>query len=521
MKILHLRMPRSLIGFNPLLMGGLVLSLVAMGVQPSVAQAPTAPRGKGGGTKEEGMGKGGGGGGGRGRPEDAPADDVRFLFKTEVPAHPFDIVLGRPTKNSVTASVLSYANREAVIEYGLGENRTLSRTALFKLSAGQPSEVVISNLEPDSRYVYRLKFREASDQWALGEWASFHTQRPVGKGFTFTMQADPHLDYNTEPVLYLRCLANALGDRPDFHIDLGDTFMTDKHRGRETAAAQYVAQRFYFGQIAHSAPLFLVLGNHDGESGKWLDGSPDNLANWSNGLRKKYYPNPVPDGFYGGNTKADSVSGLLQNYYSFEWGDALFIALDPFWYSVRQKGGTEDNWGRTLGREQYDWLAATLSKSRAKYRFVFLHHLVGGLGREARGGAAAALWYEWGGKSPDGQDLFKEKRPGWAMPIHELLVKNKVNAVFHGHDHLFVKEELDGIVYQEVPQPGYARYDNTRSAEEYGYKTGVIQGSSGHLRVRVEETKATVDYVRAYLPADESQARKNNSISASYDLQPR
>jgi hypothetical protein len=39
------------------------------------------------------------------------------------------------------------------------------------------------------------------------------------------------------------------------------------------------------------------------------------------------------------------------------------------------------------------------------------------------------------------------------MPIHQLLVRNKVAAVFHGHDHLFAKQDLDGIVYQEVPQP--------------------------------------------------------------------
>ena len=53
-------------------------------------------------------------------------------------------------------------------------------------------------------------------------------------------------------------LANALADAPDFHVDLGDTFMTEKHASRESAARQYVAQRYYFGLISHSAPLYLV-----------------------------------------------------------------------------------------------------------------------------------------------------------------------------------------------------------------------------------------------------------------------
>jgi hypothetical protein len=194
--------------------------------------------------------------------------------------------------------------------------------------------------------------------------------------------------------------------------------------------------------------------------------------------------------------------------------------LDPFWYSKQQRGG-EDNWTRTLGREQYDWLAKTLTQSRAKFRFVFLHHLVGGGGKDARGGSEAAPLYEWGGHEPDGSDLFKTKRPGWPMPIHELLVRNHVNIVFHGHDHLYVKQELDGIVYQEVPQPGHPRYDNTRSAEEYGYKTGILFGSSGHLRVRVEPTQATMQYVRSYLPADESAKQINGAVAHSYLVTPR
>ena len=51
-------------------------------------------------------------------------------------------------------------------------------------------------------------------------------------------------------------------------MDLGDTFMTHKRRGdfRETAP-QYDAQRWYFGMLCADAPLFMALGNHDGESG--------------------------------------------------------------------------------------------------------------------------------------------------------------------------------------------------------------------------------------------------------------
>ncbi len=60
----------------------------------------------------------------------------------------------------------------------------------------------------------------------------------------------------------------------------------------------------------------------------------------------------------------------------------------------------------------------------------------------------------------------------------------------------------------------------TRSAEEYGYKSGVIQSSSGHLRVVIQPDKAVVSYVRAYLPADETPEYRNAAVSHSYQVAP-
>jgi hypothetical protein len=68
--------------------------------------------------------------------------------------------------------------------------------------------------------------------------------------------------------------------------------------------------------------------------------------------------------------------------------------------------------------------------------------------------------------------------------------------VFHGHDHLYVHGERDGVVYQEVPQPGHPR-PSTRSAEEYGYRSGRILPGSGVLRVGVSPDTVTVQYVKA------------------------
>lgn len=89
--------------------------------------------------------------------------------------------------------------------------------------------------------------------------------------------------------MYEQALCNALTEHPDFHIDLGDTFMTDKRRDFHDAAPQYDAQRYYFGKLCHSAPLFMVLGNHDGEIGS-SDTQSDAMGPWSYNMRTQRFP---------------------------------------------------------------------------------------------------------------------------------------------------------------------------------------------------------------------------------------
>ena len=410
----------------------------------------------------------------------------------DVPAHPFDLILGRPTTKSVTVSVLSYDDVEGWLAYGTEAGKLDTKTAKRQFRKGEPMEIVLTPLKPNTEYRYQF----CSARGHSAEFA-FHTARPPGNPFTFTITADSHLDERTDPAIYQRTLASALSEKPDFHVDLGDTFMTEKHPDRESAAKQYLAQRFYFGQTCQSVPLFLVLGNHDGESPRGRGDVSDSLAVWSNMMRKRYFPNPVPDDFFTGNANKHPEAGLLQDYYAWQWGDAQFIVLDPFWFTQQQRGH-KDNWSRTLGNNQYQWLKETLETSKAKFKFIFIHHLVGGADDQCRGGAEAAPWYEWGGKNPDGTDGFARNRPGWAAPIHQLLVRNKVSIVFHGHDHLYAKQDLGGIVYQEVPQPGAPGNGRVpRSAAEYGYKDGVILGSSGHLRLAVSPSQTKVEYIGA------------------------
>lgn len=443
-------------------------------------------------------------------------------FKTEVPAHDVDVVLARPTDHSITVSIRTSAEASAIIEYWKDNADQRVRTRRHATNPGEPINVELTDLTPGSEYGYRLGlFKVGSDEIAWGEDATFRTKPGRDASFSFVIQACSHLDQGVEPAVYGLTLANMLAAEPDFVIDLGDTFMTDK-RGRsfKDALPQYDAQRYYLGLVARTAPLFMALGNHDGETG--TSGThADDIGPWSYRQRTSRFPEPIIDGaMYTGATGIQD--GVGSNYYAFEWGDALFVVLDPYWSTTHRvrdvserlhdlaiDGGRarqdasdgplepkDASWAMTLGRTQYDWLAQTLASTNAKYRFVFIHHLVGGVGgSQARGGVESSHFFEWGGNNADGTPGFAVHRIGWPMPIHDLLVKNHVSAVFHGHDHLHVHSERDGIQYQCVPQPGTPG-GSVRTAADYGYASGTIMGSPGHIRVLVSPERATVEFIR-------------------------
>jgi hypothetical protein len=409
--------------------------------------------------------------------------------------------------------VTSHEDLEISVEYGAMSGEYSTTTPLEQCRRGDATHVLLSSLKPDTRYYYRLRYQATgTPSGEMSPEYTFHTQRPPGEPFCFTVQADSHLDGPTDTDVYLETLANAANARPDFHVDLGDTFMTDKYGSSfRDADAQYRAQRYYFGRLCHSAPLFLTLGNHDGETGWLFAPGKNNISVWSHRLRTQLFPNPKPNSFYSGNATETPGLGHLQNYYAWRWGDAQFIVLDPFWPTT-SRGRSVDGWRWTLGRAQYDWLRNTLEMSDTAFRFVFIHNLVGGGDPSARGGAEAAAFFEWGGHELDGRYTFHTKRPELDMPIHELLVNNGVSIVFHGHDHFFARQERDGVVYQLVPQPGHASKQRSgtqrggrransiagnahRMATEYGYVSGDILSGSGCLQIAVSPNEAKVDYL--------------------------
>ena len=452
---------------------------------------------------------------------------TQLMVVAPAPVAGFDgtVLLGSPEATSIKANLFSPDQSGTVyLSYGTAPGNYGAGTTPTALQAGTPLVLVLSGLSANTQYYYTLNFQSnAGGAFTAGSERTFHTARPAGSTFSFTIQADSHLDNNSSMAIYNQTLANILAEAPDFHIDLGDTFMCEKFStpftgtvqtapDQATVEARYQFERANFGKISGSVPLFLANGNHEGEAG-WLDtGNGSNVAVWTTLARQKYFLNPAPDGFFKGDSVTYPEVGQRTAWYAWQWGDALFVVLDPFWNSRNQAGSS--GWNITLGQTQYDWLEATLAASTAKFKFVFLHNLIGGLDGQMRGGIEAAPYFESGGEELDGTDDFATKRPGWAMPIHNLLVKYGVTALFHGHDHLYDHQMLDGVHYQEVPQPSALNSQSGASlASTYGYVAGTILSSSGHLRVTVGPEQVKVDYVRTWIAGG-----TNGSIDDSWTV---
>jgi len=443
-------------------------------------------------------------------------------------------LLGRPTQSSVTINAVANQPLDAYIQYGTQTGVYTGQTNIVSLAANEPIEIVVTSLQSNTKYYYQLVYRKTgTSTWMQRAEHFFYTQRQPGSTFKFDVTSDSHVNILLgNGTTWQRTLTNIDNDDPDFLIDCGDTFAMDNITSQSGADNSYIFQRSAttFGLVSASVPVFLAVGNHEEQEGWHLDdnGNPVNSQPvWGTNAQKKYFLNPVPDGFYSGNS--DTYYALngdqrREDYYAWTWGNALFVVVDPYWYTMEkpfigntgggEPGGSDgDRWHWTLGDVQYNWLKQTLQNSNAMYKFLFMHHMTGGTDDYIRGGAYAAKYCEWGGYNEDGSTYaFNTRRPGWNMTIHQMLVSNHVSAVFHGHDHQYAYEKLDGVVYQSLPAAGFSGNGFGIYNETDPLTLKTLQ-SGGHLRVSVSPTGSTVEYIS-------SNTTTNGQMMYSYIILP-
>lgn len=235
--------------------------------------------------------------------------------------------LQRMTPSAVTIAFKSDVSAVGAVEYGITDSLG---TTTVEASPSILHGIDLSGLHQNSIYFYRVTL----DGTPVTDIVSFTTARDSSVP-VFSFNAVGDLGCGDDPPPTFACAAVAqewTGSSSDFGLFLGDNVY-------DTGAdSDYDPQLFSnYRQFWQTRCIYPAIGNHDTYS---EDGLPfdNNFFNFSNNAEGS------------------------ERYYSFRYGNALFIALDP----VSTAYGLSDP--QTL------WLIETLQNSTDYWKFVFFHY---------------------------------------------------------------------------------------------------------------------------------------------------
>jgi hypothetical protein len=409
--------------------------------------------------------------------------------------------LGCPTRSSI---LLNFVSGEKAIECCIrfSENKEVAgrecqQSEDISMEPLTVRQIRLEHLKSDTEYRYQFfaRFKGQSEFQMLME-NPFRTQRTAPSAFSFALFSDAHIYPSQEALNRYRILnrvtSSILARGPDLSLMLGDNIQTFTSHGgpmieERYGGILYAQLRHALGALPSSVPLFNTIGNWEGENG-W---HPEREHGWARQARVTWVPTPDPKTYPEGGSE-------FGDYYGFSWGDALFLVLNVSGYTLSDHAlqspiGRADDW--TLGEVQKQWLHKRLSTSTAKWKFLFLHHPVGGNGgddlnsRYGRGGGRAA-------------------HAGEQALIHEWMKTYGVQAFFYGHDHVFTDIPVDGIHYICVGSAG-APWKFTE--EETGYKT--YWTPSGYTWVDVHEKRVKISFIGTDIPGPEGRVLYSFEIS--------
>lgn len=230
--------------------------------------------------------------------------------------------VARPTSMLIVWRTAELA--DSTIEYGLDAGLGLSASSSERT---RDHALLLDGLAPDTEHFYRV----LGDGEALIEGLTFRTApAPDALDVHFRFVAFGDTGTGLQPQYDVAAQVEA--SAPDLGIHIGD--LAYPGGAPDDLDTKYF--QVYRKTIAR-APFYISLGNKEVE----FDGGASYLEAF-------HFPEDSPD---------------PERYYSFEHGNALFIALDT-------------NQERGPGSVQARWLAAQLAASTRRWKIVFFHHPV-------------------------------------------------------------------------------------------------------------------------------------------------
>jgi acid phosphatase type 7 len=337
---------------------------------------------------------------------------------SETNASPREPYIQGVTAYSAVICWVSASPDAGVVEYGeapeLGREEADARV-------GRRHAVTLTGLDPGSTYHYRVNGVGRSSATGCLRTA------PVGDDSRFSFAVVGDSGSGGKGQLAVAALLERLG--PDLALHTGDVVYP---AGEE----RHYDRRFFapYRNLIKNVPLFPVLGNHDVRKGNGA------------AFLENFHPSL-------------GSPGSTKRYYSFDWGNVHFVALDSELYH-----GDRDS----SPKEQRDFLVRDLAAARRRWRVASLHRSPYGSSRH-------------GGDEKVREDL------------EPLFVKYGVDLVFSGHDHVYERTmPIDGVTYVVSGGGGRRLY---RAGK--GERTACSKSAHHAVLVRVDGGRLLLEAVEA------------------------
>ena len=294
-----------------------------------------------------------------------------------------------PTVHMVTNhSALIYWRTEdptnAEVHYGLNASVLESES---NSTLDTHHKIWLENLLIDSKYYYQVE-----SDGTLSDMYHFRTAPADGGEFKMIIIGDnrPTSVSTEQPEEYEQIVDLVIAEEPHLILHSGD-FVLDVTADHEDNLASWAVFNNITDRMGHYAPIYAALGNHD-------------TGTKTGQRRLQYY------------FDAFEQYGEPQTYYSFDYAGVHFTAIDT------EEFGYE---GRIVG-DQLTWLVNDIESSTAAMKFVIGHRPMYPLNHI--------------GNSLDSV-------PAERLALQNLFEANNVTGYICGHDHLYNRMTVNGVVH--------------------------------------------------------------------------